>query len=136
MGRTGSRPGGCSQRRARAAVPAEGVAAQSPRGHRDEVADTEGCVTTCEQRTREQTTNRRQSQLVKGKVAQLCQTLCDSMDYTVWGILQAGIVEWVAFPFSRDLPNPGIEPRSLTLQADSLPAGPPGKPPRVGTKEK
>ena len=26
-----------------------------------------------------------------------------------------------------DLPNPGIEPRSLTLQADSLPAEPPGK---------
>ena len=28
------------------------------------------------------------------------------------GILQAGILEWVAMPFSRDLPNPGIEPRS------------------------
>ena len=38
------------------------------------------------------------------------------------------ILEWVAVPFSRDLPNPGIEPRSLTLQADSLPSEPPGKP--------
>jgi len=32
------------------------------------------------------------------------------MDYTVLGILQAGILEWVAFPFSWDLPNPGINP--------------------------
>ena len=29
-------------------------------------------------------------------------------------------MEWVAVPFSRDLPNPGIEPRSPTLQADSF----------------
>ena len=32
------------------------------------------------------------------------------------------------FPSPGDLPNPGIEPRSLTLQADSLPAQPQGKP--------
>ena len=38
---------------------------------------------------------------VKVKVAQLCPTLCDPMDYTVHGILQARILEWVAFPFSR-----------------------------------
>ena len=31
-----------------------------------------------------------------------------------------------------DLPNPGIEPRSPTLQADSLPAEPPGKPKNTG----
>ena len=31
------------------------------------------------------------------------------------GILQARILEWVAVPFSRDLPNPGIEPRSPAL---------------------
>ena len=31
-------------------------------------------------------------------------------------------------PFSRGLPNPGIEPRSPTLQTDSLPAVPQGKP--------
>ena len=35
------------------------------------------------------------------KVAQSCPTLCDSMDYTVHAILQATILEWVAFPFSR-----------------------------------
>ena len=35
------------------------------------------------------------------KVAQSCPTLCDPMDYTVHGILQARILEWVAFPFSR-----------------------------------
>ena len=39
------------------------------------------------------------------------------------------IQEWVAHPFSRDLPDPGIEPGSPTLQADSLPSEPPGKPP-------
>ena len=35
------------------------------------------------------------------KVAQLCPTLCDPMDYTVHGILYARILGWVAFPFSR-----------------------------------
>ena len=37
----------------------------------------------------------------KEKVAQLCLTLCDLMDYTVRRILQARILEWVAFCFSR-----------------------------------
>ena len=35
------------------------------------------------------------------KVTQSCPTVCNSMDYTVHGILQARILEWVAFPFSR-----------------------------------
>ena len=35
------------------------------------------------------------------KVAQSCPTLCDPIDYTVHGILQATILEWVVFPFSR-----------------------------------
>ena len=35
------------------------------------------------------------------KVAQLCPTLHDPIDYTVHGILQARILEWVAFPFSK-----------------------------------
>ena len=60
---------------------------------------------------------------VKVKVAQSCLTLCDPRVYTVHGILQARILEWVAFPFSRDLPNPRIKPRPSTLQADSLPSG-------------
>ena len=34
------------------------------------------------------------------KVTQSCPTLCDCIDYTVLGILQARILEWVAFPFS------------------------------------
>ena len=38
---------------------------------------------------------------LKVKVAQFRPTLCDPMDYTVYGILQARILEWVAFPFSR-----------------------------------
>ena len=66
------------------------------------------------------------------KVAQLYPALCNLMDYTVHGILQARILEWVAFPFSRGLPNPGIEPRSPALQADSLPAEPQGKPKNTG----
>ena len=43
---------------------------------------------------------------VKVKVTQSCPTLCDPMDYTVHGILQAGILEWVAFPFSRASSQP------------------------------
>ena len=66
--------------------------------------------------------------ILKVKVAQSCLTLCDPMDYTVHGILQARILKWLALPFSRDLPNPGIEPRSPALQLDSLPAELPGKP--------
>ena len=38
---------------------------------------------------------------VKVQVAQSCPTLCDPTDYTVHGILQARILEWVPFPFSR-----------------------------------
>ena len=38
----------------------------------------------------------------KVKVAQSCLTLCHPMDYTVHGILQARILEWVVYPFSRD----------------------------------
>ena len=40
------------------------------------------------------------------KVAQSCLTLCDPMDYTVHGILQARILEWVAFPFSMGSSQP------------------------------
>ena len=40
------------------------------------------------------------------KVAQLCPTMCDPMAYTVRGILQARILEWVAFPFSRGSSQP------------------------------
>ena len=41
---------------------------------------------------------------------------------------------WSGQPFSSpgDLPNPGIKPSSLILQADSLPAEPQGKPKNIG----
>ena len=41
---------------------------------------------------------------------------------------------WSGYPFPSpgDLPNPGIEPRSPTLQADSLSAEPQGKPKNTG----
>ena len=58
--------------------------------------------------------------------------VCDAMNYTVHGNLQARILEWVVFFFSKDLPNAGIKPRSPTLQADSLPAEPQGKPKNTG----
>ena len=43
---------------------------------------------------------------VKVKFAQLCLALCDPKDYTVHGILQARILEWVAFPFPRGSSQP------------------------------
>ena len=60
------------------------------------------------------------------KVAQLCLILCDHVDYTAHGILQARILEWVAFPLS--LPNQVIKLRFPSNQADSLPVEPPEKP--------
>ena len=67
------------------------------------------------------------------KSLQSCPTLCDPMDCSppgssVHGILQTRILEWVAILSPGDLPNPGIKPRSPTLQADSLPAELPRKP--------
>ena len=43
---------------------------------------------------------------IKLKVTQSCPTVCDPMGYTVHGILQARILEWVAFPFSRGCSQP------------------------------
>ena len=43
---------------------------------------------------------------VKVKVAQLCPTLCNPMDYIVHGILQTRILEWVAIHFSRGSSQP------------------------------
>ena len=45
---------------------------------------------------------------------------------SVHGVLQAKIPEQVPFPSLGDLPNPGIKPASLALQADSEPSEPPG----------
>ena len=54
----------------------------------------------------------------RAKSPQSSLTLCDPMDCrppgsSVHGILQARILEWVAVPSSRGLPNPGIKPSSL-----------------------
>ena len=62
---------------------------------------------------------------------------CDAMDCSPLGssvpwILQASVLERVAMTSPRDLPTPGIEPRSLPLQADSLPPELPGKPKNTG----
>ena len=73
-----------------------------------------------------------------------CSVMSDSLQHmdcsppgsSVHGILQARILEWVAIPVSRDLPDPGIEPGSPTLQADSLPSEPPGKPEWVSLKRR
>ena len=43
---------------------------------------------------------------VKATVAQSCPALCDPMDCTVHGLLQARILEWVAGPFSRGSSQP------------------------------
>ena len=69
--------------------------------------------------------------------AQPHPTLFDPMDYSppgfsVHGILQARVLEWVAISSSWGLPDPGIEPTSpespALQQADSLPTELPGKP--------
>ena len=44
---------------------------------------------------------------MKVKVTQSCPTLCNPMDYTIHGILQARILEWVPFP------NTGVGSLSL-----------------------
>ena len=44
--------------------------------------------------------------VVKVKVTQSCPTLCNPMDYTVHGVLQVRILEWVAVPFFRGSPQP------------------------------
>ena len=50
----------------------------------------------------------------------LCNSMdCSSPGFSIHEILQARILEWVAIPFSRGLPDPGIEPGSPTFQADS-----------------
>ena len=69
-------------------------------------------------------------------VTQLCPTLCNPIDCSLPGssvheILQARILEWVAFPPLGDLPHPGMEPASPeapALQADLLPLSHQGSP--------
>ena len=67
-----------------------------------------------------------------------CLTLCDLMDCSLpvssgpWGFSRPEY--WSGFPCPPpgDLSNPGIKPRSPTLQEDSLPSEPPGNPENTG----
>ena len=68
---------------------------------------------------------------VKVKVTQSCPTLCDPMGCSLlsscpW-ILQTRILQWVAIPSSRSSSQPR-DRTQVSCTADSLPAGPPGKP--------
>ena len=63
----------------------------------------------------------------KVKVAQSCPTLCNPMEFS-----RPEYWSRKLFPSPGNLPNPGTEPRSPTLQADSLPAEPQGKPNNTG----
>ena len=69
---------------------------------------------------------------VKVKVAQSSPTLCNPMDYTVHGILQARILGWVAFPFSRESFQPKDRTQVSRIAVDSLPAEPQGEPKNTG----
>ena len=64
-------------------------------------------------------------------VAQSCLTLCNPMDCRPPGFSRQEY--WSGLPcLPGDLSNPRIKPRSFTLQMDSLPSGPPGKPKNTG----
>ena len=77
-------------------------------------------------------------------VAQLCPTFCDPMDCSplgssIHGILQAKVLEWAAMPSSKGSCQPrdriwvsAIEPRSPSLQLDSLLSEPLRKPKNPG----
>ena len=70
---------------------------------------------------------------MKVKVAQLCPTLCDPMvTYSPWNSPGQNIGVGSLSLLQGFLPNPGIKPRSPTLQAGSLPAEPPWKPKNTG----
>ena len=49
-------------------------------------------------------------------------------DFSVYGIFQARILEWVAIYYSRNLPDSGIKPVSPALAARFFITEPPGKP--------
>ena len=77
--------------------------------------------------------------IVYSEVAQSCPTLCNPVDcslpgFSVHGILQARILEWVTISFSRgssrpgDLPDLGLKPESLALVGTFFTTEPPGKP--------
>ena len=68
----------------------------------------------------------KKNKVKESEAAQLCPTLCNPTDYSLPGssvhrIFQARVLEWVAISFSRgDLSDPGNEPGSPTLRANTL----------------
>ena len=50
---------------------------------------------------------------------------CSLPGFSVHGIFQARVLEWVAISSPGDLPDPGIKPRSPALEAHALPSEPP-----------
>ena len=62
------------------------------------------------------------------KVTQSCPILCDPMDCIVHGILQARVLEWAAFPFSRGSSQPRDRTGASRLAGDPSPAEPQGRP--------
>ena len=66
--------------------------------------------------------------LLKVKVAQSSPTICDPMDYTIHGIHQTRILEWVAVPFSRGSSQSRDQIQVSHLAGGFLPARPPRKP--------
>ena len=69
---------------------------------------------------------------VKVKVYQSCPTLCDPVDSKSMEFSRPEYWSGQPFPSPGYLPNPGIEPRSPTVQVDSLPSEPQGKPKNTG----
>ena len=53
---------------------------------------------------------------------------CSLPGSSVHGIFQARVLEWVAISSPEDLPNPGIEPGSPSLEVDALTSNPQGSP--------
>ena len=73
----------------------------------------------------------------KMKVTQWCLILWDPMDCSlpgpsIHGILQARILKWVTFPFSRESSQPRDWTQVSCIASDSLPSEPPGKPKNTG----
>ena len=64
----------------------------------------------------------------KVKVAQSCPTLFSTMDSIVHGILQARILEWIAFPFSRRSSQPRGITQVFLIAGGSFPAEPQRRP--------
>ena len=62
------------------------------------------------------------------KVIQLCPALCNPMDYTVHGIFQARLLEWVAVPFSRGSSQPRDQTQVSHIAGRFFTSWPPRKP--------